>query len=101
MTVSELPMIASPQIFKATLAGISYRFRTRWNDVSRCWVMDVFDSNEVLMIGGLALVTGADLISQFEYLGIGGQIVVQTDGDKDIVPDYNSLGSTGHVYFLT
>lgn len=75
--------------------------RTKWNVPANCWMIDLFDADGNQILQGLALITGADLLEQFAYLGLGGQIVAQTDHDTDAVPTFENLGSSGHMYYLT
>ena len=65
------------------------------------WFLDLADANNNAVLTGIPLVTGLDLLAQYAYLGIGGMLVVQSDNDLSLVPDFNSLGVTGHLYFVT
>lgn len=73
----------------------------KWNKPADCWMVDLLDDNGNALVLGFSLVTGADLLEQFKYLGIEGQIMAQTDHDSSAVPTYENLGSRGHMYFLT
>ena len=44
---------------------------------------------------------GDNILGQHEYLGIGGQMWVQVDGDGNAVPDFEGLGTAGHLYYIT
>jgi hypothetical protein len=100
MTAFEIPTQPTPQRFTITLGGVDYRVTQKWNKVISCWAIDIADSGDVPILSGVPLVTGADLLEQFTYLGIGGQLVAQTDHDADAVPTFDNLGSTGHLYFV-
>jgi hypothetical protein len=58
------------------------------------------DSNQNPILTGLPLVTGVDLLEQYGYLGIGGSLVVQSTNDPSLVPNYDTLGSTGNLFFV-
>ncbi len=45
------------------------------------YVLDIADANGKPIVQGIPFVTGADLLAQYAYLGIGGQLIVQTDYD--------------------
>jgi hypothetical protein len=99
-TISEVPLVSLPQKLTISLAGTIYQLTLLWR--SACgWVMDISDSSGNPIISGIPLVTGADLLEQYAYLGIGGQFWVQSDGDPDAVPAVNNLGDTAHLYFVT
>lgn len=102
MTAFEIPLSPSSQVFNITLAGLAYRLTVKWNndpDVGG-WYMDIQDSSSNLLIGGVPLITGANLIEQYDYLGIGGKLYVQTDHNTDAVPTYENLGINSHLYFV-
>lgn len=73
----------------------------KWNSSAACWVVDLYNANTgALILGGVMLVTGANLLEQFNYLGFKGTLRAQTDHDADAVPTFANLGSTGHLYFV-
>lgn len=97
----EIPLSSTPQTFRIPLAGVTYQMTVRWNWINTSWVLDIADSSGNPIVSGIPLVTGADLLEQFGYLGLGGSLYVQTDNDPNAVPTYQNLGTTGHVYFST
>ena len=58
-------------------------------------------SNGTPLINGMPLVTGIDLLFQYKYLEVGGQLFVVTDQTamNGLVPTFDNLGITGHVFF--
>lgn len=101
MTAYEIPLSPTPQTFGITLNETDYALTFRWNQASRCWKLDIADSSGALLVGGLAIVTGADILEQFAYLVIGGELQAQTSHDTFAVPTYDNLGDSGKVYFVT
>jgi hypothetical protein len=99
--VVEIPLQPTPQKLGVTLNGVSYQLQVVWNDQNQSWVMDIMDSNSNPIAMGLPLVTADDLLEQFEYLGINGQMIVQTDFNATQVPTFENLGITSHLYFLS
>lgn len=96
----EIPLIPAPQSFRVQLVGVFYSMSVRWNIPAGAWVLDIADVDDVPIVAGIPLITGADLLEQYEYLGIGGQLIVQSDDNVDAVPTYANLGSIGHLYFI-
>ena len=47
------------------------------------------------------MVTGVDLLEQFGYLSFGFALVAQTDNAPDVVPTFETLGQTSHLYAIT
>lgn len=101
-TPREVPLHPFNQRFTISLAGVEYTVLAYWSQAAGCWVLDLYDSTgEAALLCGTPLVTGSDLLEQFEYLGLGGQLVVQTDHDVGAVPTFENLGTTGHLYFVS
>lgn len=76
-----------------------YKMSYKWNVPANCWVVDVADDNGVPILSGFSMVTGADLLQQFAYMGFAGQLIAQTDHDADAVPTFANLGVNGHLFF--
>lgn len=98
----EIPLRAQPHVFAVTLVDRQYEMTVQWRDtVGGGWFLDVADGDGSPIVSGIALVTGADLLAQYAYLGIGGSLYVATDGDADQVPTFTNLGGECHLYFMT
>jgi len=96
----EIPLSPTPATFNISLAGVIYTLTVQWNEPAQSWMLDIGDSSGVPIVNAIALVTGADLLGDYGYMNFGGQLIVQSDFDVDKVPDFNSLGTTGHLYFV-
>lgn len=102
MAVFEIPFVpGQAQTMQISLNGTVYTIKVRWCDPASCWTLDLSDSSGNPIIQGIPLVTGADLLTQYEYLGIGGALIAQTDNDVDAVPAFDNLGSQAGLYFVT
>jgi len=100
-SIFELPLTPHPQYLTVRLVGVHYRLKLAWNIPAHCWVLDWATIEGVPILNGMAIVTGSDLLAQYEYLGIRGQLLAITDQTRgDLPPTYEGLGLTGHVYFL-
>lgn len=64
------------------------------------WIMDIADADGVSLAAGIPLVTGADLLEPYRYLGLGGSMFVRSDGIPDQVPTFQNLGVGSHLYFV-
>lgn len=95
-----IPLQAYNQQFLVTLAGMTYQLTVRWNDANQAWTLDIATSSGNPIVSGIPLVTGTDLLAPFAYLGIGGQLIVQTTNDTDAIPTLANLGTAGLLYFL-
>jgi hypothetical protein len=100
-TAYEIPLQANAQTFVIQLAGVTYGMTLRWNESNQTWILDIADANGVALLQGIPLITGADLLAQYGYLGFGGSLYAQTDHDTFAPPTYANLGSDSHLYFVT
>ena len=102
MSVYEIPVTATPQTFLVTLTGTEYRLTLRYLDVDQGgWILNIADTEGTAILSGVPLVTGADLLAQYQHLGFGGSLIVLTAGDTDVVPTFAGLGSESRLYFVT
>lgn len=102
MTVYNIPLSPQPQVFSIELAAITYRLRFYWNDAENGgWIMDIASSTDIPIVQGIPLVTGTDLLAQYNYLGFGGAIFVQTPSDEMEPPTFSNLGVGSFLLFLT
>lgn len=123
LTYFEIPTVATPQSFTINIAGISYNLTIMYHNVYAGfasaptgvstnngsnidtnviggWVLDIADNNNNPIVCGIPLVTGIDLLYQYQYLGFGGSLVVATDGNPVIPPTFDNLGTDSHLYFV-
>lgn len=97
-TAYEIPLTPGPQAFAMDISGVTYRFRFLYLDVPEAgWVMDISDAAGAPLVCGVPLVTGADLLGQYAYLGINAVLQVVSDEMPDAVPTYGALGTTSHL----
>jgi hypothetical protein len=100
-TVYEVPFTNRPQVLSTRLAGNRYSMKLIWNVYTDCWIVDIYTEEGIALLCGMAIVTGADLLAQFRYLEIGGQLFATTDHTRgNMPPTFTDLGITGHVFFL-
>ncbi len=101
-TIYEVPLSPQSQVFSIALNGVTYNLTLMWRTAPAPgnWVLDIADSANNPLIQGIPLVTGCDLLGQYEYLGIGGGLWVSTDGDPSAIPTYSNLGTLSHLYFV-
>ena len=105
MTLYKVPLTPSvPQSLTVGLPSGSYVFRLTYADApdgDGGWVLDISDSSANPLVCGVPLVTGADLLAQYAYLGLGVKLFVTTDGDPSAPPTFADLGVTANLYVET
>lgn len=101
-TIVEIPLIAAPQTFNVPLGGNTYEFRIYWLEkMAQCWQLDISDSSGNLLIAGVPMLTGANLLAQHAYLSFPGQLWIGVDYDPTGEPTRANLGINSHLYFVT
>jgi len=73
--------------------NITLRFRVRYNTQAGYWWMTVSDKNGNILVDSLPLLTGQNLLEQYQNLGIGSAYLVNTGNTKLDSPDDTTLGS--------
>jgi len=100
MAFYEIPLSPTPQAFTIMLAGIEYRMRVVYADAPEGgWLLDINAQDGNPIVSGIPLVTGADLLEQYEYLGLGGGLWVATDGAPEAAPTFGNLGNASRLFF--
>lgn len=100
MVPFKIPTNGLPQQFDVTLSTITNKMKMNWNPQAGTFILDILDKNQVPILSGLSLVTGSDLLSQFEYLGFSGSLLVQTSGAPDVLPTAENFGTLSNLYYL-
>lgn len=99
-TFFEIPTSSMAQLFSIALNGVTYNLRLIYRDTDMGgWVLDIADANNVQLACGIPLVTGANLLDQYAYLGIAGVMIASTDGDFLTPPTFDNMGDLGHLWF--
>ncbi len=100
-TVYKIPLTNTPQRFETTIGGRSVILKSRWFDAMQMWVLSILDSDtEEVLLNDMPMVTGADLLAQFRYLGIPGSLYVVGAGDDDAPASLDNLGETVDLYHI-
>ena len=69
--------------FTCALGGTTYRFDVRWNERGGFWAFDLYlDSNDTLLVAGLPILLGCDILGPYRYLGIGGLFAVDMNASQ-------------------
>jgi hypothetical protein len=98
----EIPLSSANQTLSIALNGVSYVLRfifCQTTDAAACWLLDINDQNDNPIVCGIPLVTGADLLGQYQYLGFGFILYCFSDSVSSDIPTFANLGTTSHLYF--
>jgi hypothetical protein len=96
-----IPLTNTPQEFPITLGDRDLILVSKWNDsFEGGWTLDILDDNaNAPIVCNIPLVTGVDLLEQYEYLGLKAKLVVYTDGDASAVSTLDNLGTDSNLYY--
>jgi hypothetical protein len=97
-----IPLISTPQTFQVQLAGVNYQLTVKWNNAQDAgWQFDLANADtNTPLLAGQPFITGADCLAGLEYLGIGGEFWIATNGDDTAVPTFTNLGTESNLYFV-
>lgn len=93
--------MAIPQSFSITLGNETYKVTIVWNTIGGLWILNLNDSSGNPVIQGIPLVTGLGLLRQYGYLGLDGDLFIQSTTDPYALPTFEGLGSTSNIYYTT
>lgn len=99
MAISEIPLSPENQQFSISLADQNFRMSVTWRAVF--WCLDIMDSSGASLIKGIPLITGADLLAQYSYPGLGFSLYVGCDDPANENPTETDLGINSHLYVVT
>lgn len=96
MTLSEIPLTPDNQQFNAVINHKNYRIKILWRE--SCWVMDLMDEQKKVIISGIPLITGVNLLAQYNWMDFGFALFVGCDDPMQEMPTKTDLGLTSHLY---
>jgi Domain of unknown function (DUF6983) len=111
----EIPLTGAPQRFSIPLPiegsptnnATAYTLTFQYRDADPAvaggcgWTLDLADQGGTPILCGVPLVTGADLLAQYDYLALGGHLIVSSEGEPLAIPTFDNLGSGSHLYWVT
>lgn len=104
MTSYPIPLAGYPEAFSIALNGATYKLTVQYrdNDLGG-WFLDIADSKGAPIISGIAMVTGANLLEQYGYLGIagGGALYLVNSAGGDAAPAFGNLGTDVQLVMVT
>jgi hypothetical protein len=72
---------------------------TQYRDAPEAgWTLDIGEPNGTPIISGIPLVTGINLLAQYQHL-IVGSLFVLSDVEMWAAPGFADLGVSSHLYF--
>ena len=86
------------QVFSVDLEGQIYRLTVEWNERLQLWSMNISDNDGIVLIYGIALVKGTEILEPYN-LGVGGIVMVdtETDGPDATVDDLGTRILMAHL----
>lgn len=98
-TALEIPLSPRSQTFFCALGGTEYRLTVIWREaVGGGWFLDIADPEGGVIVNGIALVAGVDLLEPYRSLGFTAALLIVSTPDEDADPTYEGLGTTSRLY---
>lgn len=100
MNIYTVPLRDGPQTLTIALSGVVYNIRVRYCARVDLWVLDIADTDGVMLVRDIPMVTGSDLLKQYRHLGFGGALVARNAAaDDDSPPGFDDLD--GALLYVT
>lgn len=100
--ILEIPLSPGAKTITVPVLSTAYVLTFQYREADEGgWCLDIASRSGAMLLSGLPLVTGADLLAQHASLGFGFELRVATDGDPDAVPAYADLGNPSRLYIIT
>lgn len=101
MAILEIPLNPYPELFQIEINGTPFYLRTHWNVAMQRWTIDVGLGENDWLIRNLALVSGVDLLEQYEHLGLGFELRLWVDGNIEGEATFENLGNEARLLVVT
>jgi hypothetical protein len=104
MALYEIPLTNDPdQTLAVTVpiggVNINLRLRVRFNTQANYWWMTVADIKGNVLADAIPLLSGGDILGQFQYLGLGSAYVVNMGNSIMDSPDSTNLGTDFRLWW--
>lgn len=86
--------------FTSSIDGDTYRFTLRWNAIVEIWYMDIEGLTNNVLLRGLALIEGLNLLRPYAVLEMGTLLLYDVEG-KGERPTRESLGNRHKVLYIS
>lgn len=99
------------QTFRITLEGVTLTARAWWSafddaakelvgdGIEGQWYLDLISTDQTIVLYGMALVTGCDMLEPYAFGGLGGLWIIDTEGkSRDLTLD--ALGVTHQLIYV-
>lgn len=96
MNKVRIPLSQYPRYsFAITLFGTAYNFNFYWVDNGGFWCFDLLDSNSTVLVSGIKMVFGYDMLEQYP---INGRLFLFGD-ESELRPSYERIEEYELVYY--
>ena len=98
MAQQTIPLDSSPnQTWQVSVningVVVTFFVTVSYNEIAKYWVMEISDSNQNLLLSDVPLVTGLDLLRQYQYLVIGSLYLLPVGQQSEDYPNSTNLGT--------
>lgn len=98
MNIVEIPVSAKNQQFDIRLSGKYYRVRLVYREFCG-WVVGIMSRTGEMILTGIPLVSGVDILEPYRYMGFSGSLFFVCDETAGEL-SHRDLGRGNKLYYL-
>lgn len=97
MSLNLIPLLNRPQKFSIQIKGITYQFELVWSNAELGgWTLTISKPDDTVLIAGIPLVTGIDLLAQYQHILNFSLYAATQDGSN---PPFAGLGTFTQLFY--
>ncbi|MBX6956720.1 hypothetical protein EX227_02800 [Providencia rettgeri] len=95
----DMNLLARSQEFDIQLSGVNYHLSVTYRGPAG-WTLDIMTQDKELILAGIPIVSGVDILEQYQYMGFKGSLFFVCEDMEDEL-SYEQFGVRNKLYFKT
>lgn len=96
--IIEIPVTSKNQEMDVALGDKTYHLKLTHNEFGG-WMLDIYTTSKELIIGGVPILAGVNILEQYRYLGFNGSLNLICENDE-METNFHELGKGNKLYYM-